>query len=61
MEKQNALLSLNASDKVLLTVEESVNLQAGWVPTPLVESWGWKYAKLPRYPKRYYRIQLINP
>ena len=60
-EKQKALLSFQTGDKVLLTVEESDNLQAGWVPTPLVESGGRQYAKLPRFPKRYYRIKIAPP
>lgn len=60
-EKQKALLSFQMGDKVLLKVEESDNLQAGWVPTPLVESGERQYAKLPRFPKRYYRIQIAKP
>ena len=60
-EKQKALLSFQTGDKVLLTVEESDNVQAGWVPTQLIENGGRQYAKLPRFPKRYYRIQMANP
>jgi hypothetical protein len=60
-EKQKALLSVLTGDKVLLTVEESDNLQAGWVPTQLIGFDGRQYAKLPRFPKRYYRVQIASP
>jgi hypothetical protein len=59
-ETPRILLSIDKKDGMLGGVEESDNLTGGWVPTQLTESDGLSHAKLPRYPKRFYRIRLTN-